>query len=321
MATLTLDRLRAGGKSVANNNPNVRSNPYLAVKEISDTYVRKNFENLSDYFASQNQLLNFKFLEIMFTRAETDRRIPHGLPRPPKDLLRTRMTGTGVVTFHRGDFDNQFIYASSTGPARVRLFVGTYFNSPLGDSDEPEDDESWSSSVAASVAATAETPTTTEVALITEEFASGVNGGNPVVSVWTKRYLNTLYNPTGATWLTLSDSRISLNPGKYRIRASSPFMNRDITDNTSRLRLYNVTEGAIEMMGRTQRYSGLSGLDRNDYADLWAVITVATRTIFEIQYYLFDDAGNGAGYGLGIAMNDGVNEIYSIVEIERLGAA
>lgn len=107
--------------------PNL-SKPSLIIKEIKDPYLQKNFQKLSDYFARQNQLQDFTFLEIVSTKAVADLKIAHGLGFIPKDLLVSKLVGPGSVTLEYPDWDSQFIYLSSTGAFRLRCFVGTYWN-------------------------------------------------------------------------------------------------------------------------------------------------------------------------------------------------
>lgn len=103
-------------------------NPFLLVKEIQDTYLRKNFQNLSDYFQAQNQLLNFLFFEIVFTQAQSNKKLTHGLGFVPQDLIVTQKTGSGSVTFNNGLFTDTDLNISASGPCRIRFFVGTYWN-------------------------------------------------------------------------------------------------------------------------------------------------------------------------------------------------
>lgn len=101
------------------------TNPYLAVSQIQDQYVRKNFENLNKYFQDQNQLLDFKFFEQVFTEAKTGVKIAHGLGAAPLDVLVTHLSGAGSVTFKYGSFDSTYIVLDVTGACRIRFFVGT----------------------------------------------------------------------------------------------------------------------------------------------------------------------------------------------------
>lgn len=101
--------------------------PVLIVKEISDKYLQKNFQKLTEYFATQNQLQDFIFLEVTSSKAVTDMKIAHNLGFIPKDVLRAKLTGPGQVTLNYPKWDEQFLYLNSTDAFRLRFFVGTYW--------------------------------------------------------------------------------------------------------------------------------------------------------------------------------------------------
>lgn len=111
------------------NNP-LAKKPAIAVKEIQDIYARKNFENLQQYFATENQLQGFKFFELVFTKAETNKKFAHGLTITPRDLIVTSVTGSGTVQFNTGLFDKTNLDISTTGAVTVRFYIGSYWNSP-----------------------------------------------------------------------------------------------------------------------------------------------------------------------------------------------
>lgn len=102
--------------------------PNLLIKEIQDLYLRQNFTQLVNYFANQNQLLNFSFYELNITAATTSNQtMAHSLGIVPKDLIVCQATGTGSVQFLFGLFTSTSITYTATGPCRVRFFLGTYF--------------------------------------------------------------------------------------------------------------------------------------------------------------------------------------------------
>lgn len=102
--------------------------PQLQVNGITDIILRKNFQNLYNYFQAQNQLLNFQFLELNFTAAVTAQPIAHNLGVIPQDIIVTKNTGSGTATFLHGKFTTTQMFITTTGPCRVRFFYGTYFN-------------------------------------------------------------------------------------------------------------------------------------------------------------------------------------------------
>lgn len=105
-----------------------KANPILIVKEITDFYVRKNFQTLQTYFATENQFLGFKFFEIVFNEAVTNAKIAHGLTTTPKDIVVTKIIGSGTVRFNHGKFTAKEMDISTTGSAKIRFYVGTYWN-------------------------------------------------------------------------------------------------------------------------------------------------------------------------------------------------
>lgn len=113
---------------MSDKNLTLAANPSLFVAEIKDVFLQKNFEALREYFNAENQLYGFKFAEVVFDRAVERQALPHGLGVIPQDILVTRITGTGKVSFLYGSFDSTNIYLSSDGPCRIRFFYGTYWN-------------------------------------------------------------------------------------------------------------------------------------------------------------------------------------------------
>ena len=102
--------------------------PQIFVKEVVDQLLRKNFQNLFDYFAAQNQLQDFQFKELVFTGAVTNQNVPHGLSFIPQDIIVTKKVGAGAVTFQHGLFTTTNMVISTTGACRLRFFYGTYWN-------------------------------------------------------------------------------------------------------------------------------------------------------------------------------------------------
>ena len=101
------------------------SRPVLNIDQITDPYMRKNFEEIRKYFQEQDQLLDFAFFEQVFAQAQSGVKIAHGLGVVPLDILVTYITGTGQVTFKHGQFDSKHIVLDVSGPCRVRFFAGT----------------------------------------------------------------------------------------------------------------------------------------------------------------------------------------------------
>lgn len=101
--------------------------PQILVKEIKDLYLRKNFDNLLSYFQTQNQLLDYKFYDVTFAAAEENKLVAHGLGFKPEDVIVTKIYGSVKINY--GLFDTENVNLSSLGPARIRFYVGKYWNS------------------------------------------------------------------------------------------------------------------------------------------------------------------------------------------------
>lgn len=117
-------------------NPLFPVRPTLATKEIDGIYERRNFEELRDYFENQNQLLDFIHLEVNFSAAVTNSRIKHTLGYIPKDIIVTKIVGTGRLTWNYSKFSNEELDVTTDGPVRIRFYVGTYFKDTVSLEDD-----------------------------------------------------------------------------------------------------------------------------------------------------------------------------------------
>ena len=95
----------------------------LLIKEISDSYLRENFQRIANYIA-RNPLDGFALVTGDFTGAET-KNLTHGLGFIPQDVLTLRAEGTGSVKLNYDKFTAQTISVSVTGPVSFRALVGT----------------------------------------------------------------------------------------------------------------------------------------------------------------------------------------------------
>lgn len=104
--------------------------PRLHVREITDRPTSESFENLNDFLREESPLLGFSHVEITFTQAVNNFRYTHKLGYAPKDIIQTRLTGTGTLTWNYSAFTAEFLDITTTGPCVVRAFVGTYQEKP-----------------------------------------------------------------------------------------------------------------------------------------------------------------------------------------------
>lgn len=110
--------------------------PNLLVKEISDVYLRRNFQEMYDFFQTEDQVLGYKFFDYEFEQAETSFKITHDLGYIPQDVIVSQLTGDGAVQFNFQKFDRTTIDLDIDGPCRIRFLVGQNRNGnetpPLG---------------------------------------------------------------------------------------------------------------------------------------------------------------------------------------------
>jgi hypothetical protein len=97
------------------------------LEEIKDERVREAVQWLYD-FLSEQPLLNgqFEHFNLDFDGTLTNEKISHSLGFAPYDIIVTRTTGSGTITFNYDRFDDKFIDITTTGPVSVRFFGGRY---------------------------------------------------------------------------------------------------------------------------------------------------------------------------------------------------
>ncbi len=99
----------------------------MIVKDIKDPWIRENFVRIAKFFNNQPLFVpEFEFFIIDILAASTNYRFKHNLGYPPLDMFITSKIGAGVVTLNYDLFDNEFLDITTTGPARIRAFVGAY---------------------------------------------------------------------------------------------------------------------------------------------------------------------------------------------------
>lgn len=108
--------------------------PRLAITEIEDDTIRKNFENIVEFFRQESPLLGFKHFELTLDTNVTDANFQHNLGFTPTDVFITFQSG-GNITFNYANFDGTNIVYTASGitdgtPGIVRFFLGSYNSSP-----------------------------------------------------------------------------------------------------------------------------------------------------------------------------------------------
>lgn len=99
----------------------------LQIEQIEDPIARENFQRLQD--DSLKDALpkgQWKFFEIIITKAVTNLKYPHSLGFAPKDIIQTSLKGAGALTWNYNLFDSTNLNITTTGACTVRVFVGHY---------------------------------------------------------------------------------------------------------------------------------------------------------------------------------------------------
>ena len=128
---------------------------------------------------------------------------------------------------------------------------------------------------------------------------TGTDGGTSASAAWQTRDLNTVVEPQA--WASLSANRVTLQAGKYYIRAATPAM----APFTARAAIYDVTHGGYLLFGPTIYGNTYDGT----YPEpVEGIITLSATTELELRQFTGQAVG---GYGLGRAGTSGLQEIYS----------
>jgi hypothetical protein len=125
------------------------------------------------------------------------------------------------------------------------------------------------------------------------------------------RMLNTIADNTAGDLLALNatNGRFTLRPGTYRIHASSPAF----SVGSNRISLFNGGTGTRILSGKSTHSA--SSNSSSFTTPLHGRFTISVNTDLEIRHFCQLAVST---WGLGIAVNDGVPEVYTEVEIWRL---
>lgn len=149
-----------------------------------------------------------------------------------------------------------------------------------------------------------------DVAIFSQQMASGVAGGSATQEAWTARPLNTTVANVGGH-ASLASNQITLDPGTYHITAWSVYAGSSYLQT----RLYNVTGSSVAGLGTSVR--SMPGANQPTYfGHLATVVTVSSATVFEYQYWLTLARPTD---GLGFAASTGSPEVYASVQIVKVG--
>lgn len=144
------------------------------------------------------------------------------------------------------------------------------------------------------------------VAYLSEQYASGTNGGTAVASTWTTKVLNTVVDNTGIV-SSLASNQFVLPAGTYKITGFVALYRT----NNSKIRLRNITAGTTALVG-----SSVGGeTTGNVIPAIDGEVTITQTTTFALQYYCTTAYATA---GLGAAMVSAENELYTQLAIIKI---
>lgn len=149
-----------------------------------------------------------------------------------------------------------------------------------------------------------------ETVNLRDEKSSGTDGGTATTTTWTDSTINTLDNPNGYGWISLSSNQFTLKPGTYEIIAWKTFYRTDGAE----IRLYSVTGSAVSQQGNPV-ISNNSASTGSVKSTVEKSLTISGDTTFKIQYYV---ETSNSGHDLGRAMSLGTDEIYLNIQVRKL---
>lgn len=146
-------------------------------------------------------------------------------------------------------------------------------------------------------------------ALLQDQKANGNDGGDFNATVWETRVLNTeVDDPDGI--VTLAANEFTLGAGKYRIKARAPAY----SVNLHKARLYNVTDAVVEDYGGSMYAPASTGGMNDSVIDSY--LSLAGSKTFRIEHRCSNSVATN---GRGVASSFGVTEVYTSVEILKIG--
>jgi len=145
---------------------------------------------------------------------------------------------------------------------------------------------------------------------IVDQKASGTVSGTFTASAWQTRTLNTTIGSNTITDSSLSSNRFTLPSGTYRIFATAPAY----TVNRHKAKLRNITDSSDTLIGTSEYTAPASA---TTCSLIKGIFTISFSKTFEIQHQCQTTSTGTTGFG--VESNLGVVEIYTIVELWKLG--
>ena len=149
------------------------------------------------------------------------------------------------------------------------------------------------------------TATADSHARLTDEKASGTNGGTFTAGAWQTRDINTETDPDAI--VTISANQFTLGAGTYHIAASAGAA----AVNAHQMRIYNITDSTVDLLGMSAFIGSL--VNGTTYSHCDGDITIVGTKTFELQHRCNTTNANG----FGVAATLGNNEVYSQILITK----
>lgn len=147
---------------------------------------------------------------------------------------------------------------------------------------------------------------------IVDQKTPGTPGGTFTQAAWQTRTLNTTIGSNTITGSSLLNNQFTLPSGTYRINVSAPAY----TVNRHKAKLRNITDSSDTLIG-TSEYNAPSTGTVVTSSLIKGIFTITSSKVFEIQHQC--QTTSGATNGFGVESNFGVVEIYTQVEIWKIG--
>lgn len=146
---------------------------------------------------------------------------------------------------------------------------------------------------------------------IVDQKAANTVGGTFTQGAWQTRTLNTTIGSNTITGSSLLNNQFTLPSGTYRIFATAPAY----IVNRHKAKLRNITDASDTLIG-TSEYAPSSGTVVT-LSLIRGIFTITSSKIFEIQHQCQSTSSNTNGFG--VESNLGVVEIYTVVELWKIG--
>lgn len=146
---------------------------------------------------------------------------------------------------------------------------------------------------------------------IVDQKAANTVSGTFTSGAWQTRTLNTTIGSNTITGSSLLNNQFTLPSGTYRIFATAPAF----AINRHKAKLRNITDSSDTLLG-TSNYASATGTAHSDSL-IKGIFTITSSKTFEIQHQCQTTSTDTRGFG--VESNFSVNEIYTQVELWKLG--